>query len=123
LLSLAARQADIVAVAGRPDEPEASIAQKIERVRQAAGQRAEQLELNVNLMAVGQEIHPQALAYLGLTAEQVRGSDSPFLLLGSQDEMCETLLARRRRLGYSYILVSEAFMESFVPVVTALAGQ
>jgi probable F420-dependent oxidoreductase len=123
LLALAAREADIVAVAGRPDEPEASIKQKIEQLRQAAGERFEQLELNVNLMAVGQDIHPQALAYLGLTADQVRGSDSPFLLLGGLDEMCARLLTRRRTLGYSYVLVSEAFMESFAPVVAALAGQ
>ena len=123
LLALAAREADIIALAGRPDESEAALREKVDWVRQAAGDRFEQLELNINLMAVGQEVHPQALAFVGLTREQLMQSGSPYILMGTPDQMCDQLLARRERLGVSYLLVAEAFLETFAPVVERLAGR
>ena len=36
--------------------------------------------------------------------------------------MCEILVQRRERLGFSYVLVSDEFMELFAPVVERLAG-
>src|SRR5438094_7535403 len=41
---------------------------------------------------------------------------------GSIDQMCETLVQRRERLGFSYVLVSDELMEPFAPVVERLAG-
>src|SRR5439155_21360343 len=49
LLSLAAREADIVTFALPPDAPEAAFAERIGWLREAAGPRFEQLELNLNL--------------------------------------------------------------------------
>jgi len=123
ILALAAREADIVTVADRPDAPEAAIREKIDRLREAAGDRADQVEINVNLMAVGEEFHPQMLAWSGLTAEQLRASGSPFVLLGSADDMVEQLLRRRETLGASYITLPETFTEAFAPVVERLAGR
>lgn len=123
LLALAAREADIVAVADRPDAPEAAVKEKIAWLREAAGNRFGLLEININLMAVGQEIHPQMLAWAGLTPDQLRGSTSPFLLLGTVEEMCDELLRRRETLDASYITIPEAFMEAFAPVVARLAGR
>jgi probable F420-dependent oxidoreductase len=123
LLALAAREADIVAVAGRPDESEPAIKEKIDWVREAAGDRFDQIELNVNLMAVGREAHPQALRFLGVDADQLMRSGSPFVLMGTVDRMCDDLLARRERLGVSYVLVGEFFMEALAPVVERLAGR
>jgi probable F420-dependent oxidoreductase len=123
LLSLAAREADIIALSGRPDEPEDAIKEKVDHIRRAAGRRFDQIELNVNLMAVGQQAHPQALRFAGITAEQLAQSNSPFVLMGTVDEMCDRLLARREALGVSYVLVGEFFMEGFAPVVERLTGR
>src|SRR5437899_2651234 len=69
LLGLAAREADIVALGLPPDASEATLVEKINVLREAAGERFEQIELNVNLMAVGQQVPRYVSAQLGLTAE------------------------------------------------------
>ena len=123
LLALAAREADIVAVADRPDAPETAVREKVDWLRESAGDRFDQIEINLNMMAVGTELHPQMLAWAGLTPAQLEGSTSPFLLLGTEDEMTERLLRLREHLGASYITIPEAFMEPFAPVVQRLAGR
>jgi len=55
LLSLAAREADIVALGVPPTEPEEAAAEKVGWLREAAGPRFDQLELNLNLMAAGDQ--------------------------------------------------------------------
>ena len=39
------------------------------------------------------------------------------------DQMCEQLIERRLKFGFSYMLVSDEFMELFAPVVERLAGR
>src|SRR5262249_41363626 len=56
LLALAAREADVVALGVQPTEPEAALAEKIGWLREAAGDRFPELELNLNLMAVGDQV-------------------------------------------------------------------
>lgn len=48
--------------------------------------------------------------------------DSPHVLAGSVAEMVEALEARRRRWGFSYVVVREDVMETFAPVVAQLNG-
>jgi probable F420-dependent oxidoreductase len=122
ILSLAGREADIVGIGGRPDEPTEAIRVKIQWVRDAAGDRFDRIELNANLMAVGERVHPQALQWLGLDESEVLRSESPFIVIGSTNEMVEKLQRRRHELGLSYVLVSDAFMDIFAPVVERLAG-
>ncbi len=123
LLALAAREADIVAIAGRPDENRAIAEEKIEWLRQAAGSRFEQLEISVNLIAVGQHVPSWVPARFGLDAQQLMLSGSLAVLIGSLDQICDQLLERREALGISYVTVGEAFMEAFAPVVARLAGR
>jgi len=47
---------------------------------------------------------------------------SPYLLVGTVDQMVEDLRARRERWGISYYTVFEPFMSAFAPVVNRLAG-
>jgi probable F420-dependent oxidoreductase len=47
--------------------------------------------------------------------------DSPHVLSGSVSELVDTLLQRRERWGFSYIVVREDVMEDFAPVVARLA--
>ena len=123
LLTLAAREADIVALGVEPDAPEAALAEKIAWLREAAGERFPRLELNVDLMAVGEQVPHYVSAQLGQTADQLARLGAACALTGTVDEMCATLLRRREALGISYILVADELMEALAPVVERLAGR
>jgi probable F420-dependent oxidoreductase len=136
VLSIAARQADIVGVnpslaAGAigPEVLESALAEyyhpRIGWIREAAGDRYDALELQVLTFLV--QIVPdraRALAdlasVLALTPEQIDGS--PIALIGTTDQIVEILRERRETFGFSYVVVHEAEIESFAPVVAALAG-
>jgi len=122
LLALAAREADIVAIGAGPQEGEAGIRDRVERLRAAAPERFDDLELNMNLVAVGDQLHPAAAARMGVDLEQLARSGSPMVLTGGPDEMAERLLRTRETLGISYVMVADAFMDAFAPVVERLAG-
>jgi probable F420-dependent oxidoreductase len=122
MLALAAREADIVALGTGPQEPEAGFLERVETLRRAAPERFGALELSMNLVAVGDHVHP-LVARWGGSAEQIARSGSPGVLLGSPDEMAEQLMQRRERLGMSYITVWDAFAEGFAPVVERLTGR
>jgi hypothetical protein len=49
--------------------------------------------------------------------------DHPHALIGSVDAICDSLLERRERYGFSYITIRDRVMESFAPVVARLAGE
>jgi probable F420-dependent oxidoreductase len=125
MLALAAREADIVALGVPPDASEAAVAEKIDGLRQAAGSlaRFEQLELNINLMAVGHQVPRFISGQLGLSADDLARAGAVSALVGTPDEMCATLLRRREQLGISYVLVSDELMDALAPVVERLAGR
>ena len=129
LLTLAAREADIVSLAAPPTAETDVLAEKIGWLRQAAGERFAHLELNTNLIAVlpGEQAEQQAgnpyLARLGLDVGRLIRNRSPFVLAGSTDEMCAQLQARRETLGISYITCPDACMDALAPVVERLAGR
>lgn len=123
LLELAAREADIIALGLPPTEPEAGVAERIAWIREAAGSRFDQLELNLNMMAVGQQVPRWIATQMGLTAEVLAQSGAVSALTGTTDEMVDTLQRRRASLGISYIVVSDELMEGLAPVVERLAGR
>ena len=123
LLALAAREADIVALGVGPDATEAAVAEKIGWLREAAGERFEQLEININLMAVGGQIPRWIAAQFGTNAATLARSEAIPVLAGTTDAMCDTLQRRRATLGISYILVADELMEALAPVVERLAGR
>jgi len=47
---------------------------------------------------------------------------SSVALLGTVDEVCDTLVERRERWGVSYVVVGGDAYEAFAPVVARLAG-
>jgi probable F420-dependent oxidoreductase len=123
LLRLAAREADIIALGVPPDATEATAAEKIDWIREAAGERFSEIELNLNLMAVGNQVPQWISSRLGLDAATLAERGSVAALTGSTDQMCERLLERREKLGISYVMVSDEFMQAFAPVVERLAGR
>ncbi len=123
LLALAAREADIVALGIGPDANEAAVAEKIVLLREAAGERFEHLEININLMMVGERMPRWIAAQFGADAGQLARSGAVPVLTGTTDAMCDTLERRRETLGISYIVVSDEMMEALAPVVARLAGR
>ena len=134
LLTLAAKEADIVSFTGATFPPGGRPAQlngfaaddfgqRVAWVRSAAAGRA--LELNVLVQEVMVAETPrkatEELASRFRVASDV-ALDSPFLLAGPTGHLIETLQARRERWGVSYVVVFERSIEDFAPVVARLAG-
>jgi probable F420-dependent oxidoreductase len=123
LLALAAREADIVALATPPLVGQAALKEKIDWLRESAGDRFPQLELNSNLTAVGNELPDWIARRMNITIQQLIEADSPSALTGDVDQMCQQLLERREALGVSYITAGDMFMDTLAPVIERLAGQ
>lgn len=137
MLSLAGREADIIGIHIKVNDDgtvdawersEAAIAQKVEWVRQAAGERFPSLELNMLISAIIiTEDRQQAVQqYIrekgrpGITAEQLLAN--PYFLIGSVEQITEHLQRLREVFGISYFVVGPEYMEVFAPVVGRLAG-
>lgn len=134
-LSLAAREASIVGLVprarrdggglDRADFGEAALRQKIDWVRAAAGDRFASLEVHALIQAVvvtDQRVAAaeQLAARFGVARELVL--ETPYVLVGTVDEICASLRERRERYGISYVTVFDRDLEAFAPVVERLAG-
>jgi probable F420-dependent oxidoreductase len=138
ILSLAAREADVVSIIPRArpkgsgqqsadwsTATEVATRQKLYWIREAAGDRFAALELNAMVYAVvvADDRHAAASRLadrFDLTQEEVIAS--PNVLVGSIEQMVDDLRRRRDEFGISYITVPEHFMEPFVPVMERLVG-
>jgi probable F420-dependent oxidoreductase len=134
-LTLAAHEASIVGLVPRArrdgsgldmtDLSDAATREKLEWVRSAAGDRFDSLEIHalIQAVAVG-ERRTAAADQLASRFKVARDVvlETPYVLLGTIKEMCESLRQRRERYGISYLTVFERDMEVFAPVVARLAG-
>jgi probable F420-dependent oxidoreductase len=125
MLRLAAREADIVSftVVTPENDPEKVLADRIEFVRSAAGERFGQLELNLFVFSVavtdGEPDLTVARQVLGgMPDEQIRAL--PGVLIGSADQVAETLLRYREKYGLTYFGVLEPYMTDFARVIDRL---
>ena len=123
LLGLAAREADAIGLAIQPTDQLEAVEAKVAQLRSAAGDRFDDLELNVNLMAVGDQVPSHVRMRMGLTASALAQMGAFPALLGTDDEMCDTLLRWRETVGISYVMVGDELMEALAPVVERLAGR
>ena len=137
VLGLAAREAAIVGVnpnlaSGAVDASMAAdvlgaaFDRKLEWVREAAGDRLGDIDLQclcfvVQVGAPRDEALAQLAPFFGLSVEEA--ADIPIALVGTVDEICASLEERRRRWGFNYVVVHEGELESFAPVVGKLTGQ
>jgi probable F420-dependent oxidoreductase len=136
VLTLAGQYAQIVSVvpslaAGAigPEVAAEAVAEKyadrVRWAREAAGERADDLELQCWTVAVqvvpnANEMFDMLAPVFNLTADQLRAS--PAALIGTTDEIADTLRKRREELGFSNIVVHLGEMEAFAPVIAELAG-
>jgi len=136
VLSLAAREADIVGITA--SVPEGAVGattaknltpertdEKIAWVRDAAGTRMADIEMQSLVFALqvtdDRDTAADNLGQLfGLTRDETLGS--PLTLIGTVDQMADELIARRERWGISYVTIQEAGLDDFAPVVERLAG-
>ena len=134
VLAVAAREADIVGLAPRSradgtldplNITAAATEQKLAWLREEAGTRLDDLELNVFVYAVeitdDQDGTAERLAAeFEIPAAEVLAS--PHILIGDLDGVVEELHRRRERYGLSYVTVPEDLIDALAPVVARLAG-
>ena len=98
---------------------------KVQWVKDGAGDRFDQVELETAVYFVSVE------GRSAITADAVMartGMDLPTLqrfphaAVGSVEQICEELVRRREEYGFSYITVGDAHLDAFLPVVERLAG-
>src|SRR5712692_10378319 len=140
LLALAAREADIIGFSGitfrgggaaPPDLSTwraSAVDERIQLVREAAGDdRSARLELNALVQRVVVTDDRRRAAeeltsrWTQLTPDEIL--QSPYVLIGTVDQMVEALRARRERWGFSYYTIFEPYLDTFAPIVARLAGR
>ncbi|MDH2416426.1 TIGR03621 family F420-dependent LLM class oxidoreductase [Nocardioides sp. CER19] len=118
MLRLAGRVADGVALGVGYETTEQAKATLVEQVRVGAGGRFDDLELDLNLMAVG-GIVPRFLAGR-VDPEALAARGSVAVVSGTPADMADQLRQRRETLGVSYLLVGEELADAFAPVAELL---
>jgi probable F420-dependent oxidoreductase len=97
---------------------------KIGWVRDGAGDRFDQIELQMSCSFTITDGSPAALDTLsqqmGTTAERL--ATSAMFVAGDVPQIAEQLRRRRDELGISYFIVPSTVLEEFAPVVAALTG-
>lgn len=137
VLSIAAREADIVGVNGTlhagvigaeaiATMTHAAVTEKVQIVAEAAASRINDIELHIRTFFVS--VTDDRDTQLGEMAQLIQVDESelaasPFALIGSPAKIAEDLTARREQFGFSYITVGAEELDSFAPVVAELAGQ
>lgn len=137
VLELAGRHATIVGLnpklpngvidaAAGPDSTAEATERKIGWIRDAAGDRFDQIELHtrIHLAAVTDDRQGMAEALaagFGLTVQE--SLETPHALCGTTDQIVEDLLVRRERFGIASIGLSLDVVDDMAPVVAALVGR
>jgi probable F420-dependent oxidoreductase len=136
MLAVAGREADIVNLqgvstaggvmtedpAGRSPE---AVSRKVERIRTAAGERFDDIELST-VVALAITDRPQQAAEelarirgWAVSADEVLAM--PAVLVGPADHVVELLHERRRAFGLSYLILSDAALDAAAPILERCA--
>jgi probable F420-dependent oxidoreductase len=136
VLRFAAAHVDIVGInasihsgeidtAAARDALPASIDEKAAWVREAAGDRYDDLEINAWLSVAEVTDDTAGVAEMVggfFQADPAEVLASPLTLIGSAGEIAERLLERRERWGYSYTVIPGDRLDAFAPIVADLSG-
>lgn len=136
VLRFAAKHADIVGVnasihsgeidtAAAHDALPSSIDEKVGWVRDSAGDRLDEIELNAWLSVAEITDDTESFAEMLAGVFETTPDDvltSPLALVGSEPEVADRLHERRERWGYSYTVVPGDRVREFAPVVARLTG-
>jgi probable F420-dependent oxidoreductase len=136
VLSIAAREADIVGInpnlrAGEigleaaQDSLREQTNRKVQWIREAAGSRIDDIEIQMRFFITSVRPDRMKLAEamapsFGVSPEEALESGAA--LVGTEDEITEQLHRRREEWGLSYIVVGDENVDEFAPIVAKLAG-
>jgi probable F420-dependent oxidoreductase len=136
ILSLAAREADIVHINYNLSEGQVNPAlvstgraantdEKLGWVKAAAGDRFDHIELAATMFFTAVTNDREALAHavaprLELNPDEIL--EMPHFLIGTVEQITEDIQARRDRFGLTFIVVQGEAAEDLAPVVQRLAG-
>lgn len=134
VLSLAAREADIVSIANVPFKPinedgltpEEVARARLGFVREAAGERFGTLDIESSpYYAEITGDHDQAIKWVSekMHCPTEGLIDHPNVLIGTPSEVIDRLRARRAMFGVNYLTVPQPLIESFAPIAAELVGQ
>jgi probable F420-dependent oxidoreductase len=138
VLTLAAQEAQIVGInanlrSGDGNSPDAAASltpaetdKKIQWVRDAAGDRLDEIELQSLVGFVYMNNDAGAIldgiaGAFNISKEEARLA--PPCLVGSEDDIVASLEERRDRWGFSYHVIDDNAVDTFAPVVARLAGK
>ena len=136
VLGIAGREADIVSInynnsaghlaGSRETDTANETLKKIQWVKDGAGNRFEEVELEIGayLTVVTDSQKETAQSFsemLGMSTEEILSF--PHALIGSVDYICEELEKRRELYGISYISFPDNAAESAIPIVERLSGK
>lgn len=136
ILRLAGRHADIVGInpnlragaitadAAQDTLSEVTL-QKLGWVREGAGDRFDDLELQIRYFVAAITDDAAGMAELlapGFGVSPDEALDSACACIGTVDQVCDLLVQRREEWGVSYCVFGEDNFEAFAPVVARLAG-
>ena len=136
VLSTAARLANIVGVNPNVGEgkfgPEAAASmsadateQKLSWVREAAGDRFDDIEISIlKFVTVVTDDRDSVAGKVGgaMGMDAATLLASPHMMVGSAEQIADELIEQRERWQGSYVTVQSDAIETFAPVVAALAG-
>lgn len=136
VLTLAAQHADIVGInpkiaSGEVDSATAQNGaaartdEKLAWVREAAGDRYDDIEINMLIFAVVITDDAKGTAEMMaplFSLDPAEVAAYPLAWIGTEDEIVESLQARRDRWDASYLVVQQGAMEDAAPIVARLRG-
>lgn len=132
LLRMATQHADVIALPGAvglengvvdvmtADE----VGERSDYLRRLLGERSDQVELSLHIYAVAGPAERDSVGDMarqlmpGFTDERIR--QSPSILVGTPQQMADSLREYRDRYGITYFTIIEPFMDAFAPVVEIL---
>jgi probable F420-dependent oxidoreductase len=133
VLSLAAREADIVSINNVPFDavndagltPAGEAERRLGYVRDAAGDRFAELEIESSPFFTSVTDDPKGAVERVATTLGIEPDgllDHPNVLIGSAGEIAERLESRRQAFGVSYVTVQQSQVDSFGPIAARLTG-
>jgi probable F420-dependent oxidoreductase len=135
MLSLAAREGDVVGIStnnslrtkevgGSTGLGEDVVAEQISWVRDAAGDRFDQIELNIRVLGVA--VRPTREEAVAALAPELGDPEmllrSPFVFAGPIEAIHEQMLRYRETLGISYYTVSQRHADQLSALMSFIAG-
>jgi len=123
---VAARQANIIGLTGgqRITEDEDALAERVDFVRAAAGDRFHDLELNLAITALPRDGSGQPdLSIIRRALPDLSDDElmqTAAVLSGSPSEMADTLRRYRDTYGVSYVIVQDKHAQAFSKVIAEL---